>query len=182
MEEFETLAPRQYEALFGKSIQLPRGQFLINQGQPCNYFWFLEYGMLRSYFTQNAEDYTENFYFDRQFVVRFESLSLNKASSANIQVMSNAQLRVIDQQLFDEMKKTYPQLQEIEITLYSCHISWMQQHLRHIQTGNAQTHYQWLIKHQSHYTSRLPVVYLASYMHINQQTLSRVRTRHSKGK
>lgn len=162
------------EAAFERR-ELGAGQHLLVAGQVCHHLYFLGGGLLRYYEKLGKEEQTKFFTFDKQLFTSPVSFSQRKSSAENIQAIESGWV----------LQSSYDQVQ----TLYDAVPAWstcirkvlleVQDATQHIllaaQSQTATERYAHLLAQHPAYIQRIPQKYLASYLGIAPESLSRIR-------
>jgi CRP-like cAMP-binding protein len=168
-EEREALASiiryRKYEK--GESIQAI--------GARCQTIYFIESGLARIYYQKDAVDITESFAFERQMVVRVESLFTGAPSKKGIQALETSDVCCIPAAPLFLLYDRFPKIERLFRLLFEHQHVQSVQRLESIQFQTAQERYQSLIEQSPLILLRAPLKHVASYLGITQVSLSRIR-------
>ena len=153
-----------------------RKDYVVRQGNISNEMHFIISGCVREYFEDaNANEISTWFGFENSIAVSTYSFFSQKPSLTNIQALEDTETIVLKhedlQQLFDRfhdierqgrllVEQYMVQIEEIKIIL---------------QTLTAKQRYDYLLQHKPEFIKRIPLKYLASFLGIKLETLSRVR-------
>ena len=160
-----------------QKIELPKGSFLITEGKMCNQVYFLERGCLRGFYNLDGKEITYWFAFENNFVTSFFSFISRKPGIENIQLIEDCTLWGIThdqlQQLYDK-HKDIERLGRIMNERYYLQLEerFVSNHFR-----EARERYENLMNQAPHILQRVPLGYVASYLGISQETLSRIRNK-----
>lgn len=175
LEEFEKTAPTDYFQLFEKREKKKKGEFLLQEGELATQFWFMEEGIARQYFYKDGQEVTNDLFFPCEFVDAYATSVLELPSQVNIQLVTDAVVRGIDYNALGEMEMRYPILAVAERLVIACNIHWLEERLHDVQHCSATERYSALLQKQPHMINKVPLSYIASYLNISLETLSRVR-------
>ena len=166
-----------YELLLGianeKTIQ--KNQILLYQNTPINKILFIKKGLLRGYKIIDGKDYTHHFYFENWFATDLFSYLNDKPSQLYIES--------IEETTYYEFKKgdllnLYKQSHQIEslgrIIAEKAFLLTVEK-LADLQLLNLNEKYKALIKRNPALFQRVPQKYIASYMGVSEQSLSRIK-------
>lgn len=155
----------------------PKKHILLKEGQVENYLSFVETGIVRYYVPKLENDLTFTFVFDRNFVSGYNSFLTREPSTYQIETLTQTTLWRI----------TYKDLQaiynETEVgNLIGRHASedlFLKKSKRELSFLNetAEQRYQNLFVEQPHLIQQIPLKYIASYIGVTPQALSRIRKR-----
>jgi CRP-like cAMP-binding protein len=159
-----------------EKITLAKNEYLLTQGQICRQLYFLEKGALRGFYTLDGKEITHWFGFENDFVTSFHSFISNEPSVENIQLMEGSVLWAISK---EELTGLFNQFHEIErlfrIAVEKYYIR-LEERFVNAQFKTARERYESLIKETPHILERVSLGYIASYLGISQETLSRIRS------
>jgi len=153
-----------------------KGTLLLRQGEVCRHLYFLAHGICRSCSLKDGEEITTWFSFKNDFITAFTSFFPKVASYESIELMSDATLyRISYEQLMNTRNRS------IEIERLINHFSLLytiqlEKRLFQIQTLTATEKYQLILQEEPHLVQLIPNKYLASYLGITRETLSRIRS------
>lgn len=93
MTDFDSRIIEKFIAV-SKKIDYPKKTFLVNEGDVCEQIFLIEDGCLRSWFNDDGNDITFQFFFEGNFVSSFESFKNNRPCLYNIETLTPAVLYV----------------------------------------------------------------------------------------
>ncbi|MEM8763566.1 MAG: Crp/Fnr family transcriptional regulator [Bacteroidota bacterium] len=150
---------------------------LINVGDVENYLSFISEGIVRYYIPQEESDLTFGFLFENQFVTAYDSFITQTPSPYQIETLTNTTLWRI----------TYNDLQEVYHKTESGNIIGrrMAENMFLIKSKReiallrktAEERYLDLFSERPKLLKKIPLKYIASYIGVTPQALSRIRKR-----
>ena len=176
MRKFERMAPEEYQQLLGQRCFKKKGEVLLREGESNRYFWFLETGVARAFYLLDGEEITHNLFFPCQFVDAYAASSCNLPPNFSIHLLADSHLRLIDRALLAKLEQKYPLLLQMKFKIVGSHALWLLARDYSLQHYNATDRYKQLLHTQAHYVQRVPLKFIASYLCISDQTLSRIRS------
>lgn len=160
-----------------QKMELPKGSFLITEGKVCNHIYFLEKGCLRGFYNLDGKEITHWFAFENDFVTSFHSFITRKPCIENIQLIEDSILWCI---AYDDLQILYNEHPDIErfgrLTNEHYYVMLEDRFVRN-HFKEARERYENLASHAPHIIQRVPLGYIASYLGITQETLSRIRNK-----
>ncbi|HEY0271860.1 MAG TPA: Crp/Fnr family transcriptional regulator [Chitinophaga sp.] len=157
--------------------QLAAGEYFLQEGKVCRDIAFVEKGLLR-YFVNN-DGIEQTFYFSKEneFACSYPSFLPQAPSTRNIQALEDTQLYVVS---YDNMQRFYREVREGErfgrLAIEQVFVgASIQMDSLYIDTPE-QRYLQFLSSFPS-LVQRLPQYYIASYVGVKPQSLSRIRKR-----
>ncbi len=155
-----------------------RKELLLEAGKVADKVFFLPEGFVRFFhIKENGIEVTSDFYFAPGFITSFTSLIEQKPSIVNIQAMVKMDILFIK---YKNLIALYDQEHKIErlgrLLAEQVFIS-SEKHLFSFLNDLPQERYEWLIREYPEYIKNIPLHYLASYLGITPESLSRIRNR-----
>jgi CRP-like cAMP-binding protein len=160
-----------------------RNQYLLKEGEICDFWGFIERGLIRSYsLKDDGEEYTIGCIPEDNFIS--ESLSFVKRipSSVNIHALEDTTLIFISYEKLQRLYLRFPEFERLARKLYEDRLASIKSRLLFRIQLNATDRYCYLLKAQPELIKRVPLKYIASYLGITDSTLSRVRRKISRMK
>jgi len=157
-------------------MKFAKGEIILAEGQVCENIYWVVKGLVRQFYYKNGKELTEYMAAENSIVMCIESLFKEEPTHLQIQAieptiiyaMPKAQLEAV------AMKSVNIQILFRKILEESLIIS--QIHADMLRFESAQDRYQKLVKRSPQLVLRAPLVYIASYLQMTPETLSRVRT------
>ncbi|EJL72723.1 Crp/Fnr family transcriptional regulator [Chryseobacterium populi] len=166
--------------LFASKLKIQtfsKKQHLISTGETENYLSFIEYGTVRFYIPREEDDFTFSFSFADNFVSAYDSFLTRKRCSYNIQALEETVLWRIS---YEDLNLIYAETEIGEkIGRLASERLYLENFKREISllTETAEERYLTLFTDQPHILKYIPLKYIASYIGITPQALSRIRRR-----
>ena len=158
-----------------KKVEMSKGEFLLQEGSVCRNMYFLEQGCLRGFYLLEEKEITHWFAFENDFVTSFHSFITRKPSVENLQLLEDSILWQIS---YDSLHDLYDRFPEIErLGRMTCEKYYIRLEERYVnsQFKTAAERYQDLLNTNPLLLQRFSLGYIASYLGISQETLSRIR-------
>ena len=154
-----------------------KGEHFLLAGDVCREAGFIESGVFRFYINTGERDATYYFAAENEFICDYPSFLPQRPSSINIQALEAAEIRAIS---FDDLQRFYRQVTFGErfgrLIAEEIFVDSIQQLTSFYQDKPA-VRYQNFVHRFSQLVQRLPQYYIASYVGIEPQSLSRIRRR-----
>lgn len=156
-------------------MSLSRGEMLLQAGAICEHFYFIKRGVVRGFVVVDQKDITTWITAENELVTSITSLDLEVPALENIQAIEDCELLALKNA---DMQKLYQQFPEFNITGRKL----LQQYYRDaegrayiVRLSSAEDKYNHFVDRYNHLSNRIPLKYIASYIGITVETLSRVR-------
>jgi len=157
-------------------MKFAKGEKILDEGQVCRHIYWIVKGLVRQYYFKNKKELTEYMATENTICMSIESLFKETPSVQMIQALEPTIIFAIPMHELEmaAMKSVNIQMLYRKILEESLIIS--QQHADMLRFESAQDRYQKLVKTAPQLVLRAPLVYIASYLQMTPETLSRVRT------
>jgi CRP-like cAMP-binding protein len=162
-----------------KPLALNAGDHFLQKGKVPNTLAFVNEGIMRMYYLdEKAKDITSYFLKENDFC---PLAALTKQPSAySIQAITACQLLVIRQTDFDQLLEQLPILVEATNKLIKKALIEKTNPQNNFKTGNSQKRYEEFLQHHKDFAQQVPLQYIASYIGVTKQSLSRIRRKPAK--
>ena len=162
--------------LFTESRLKPGGYFL-EEGKICRSVAFIEKGLLRYFVTQDGNEKTISFNKENEFACNYKSFLPAKPSDTSIQALEETTLYLIS---YDNLQRLYADVKEGErlgrMAIEQVFLAVMEQ-IRSLYADPPAARYQQFLATYPDLVQRIPQYYIASYVGVKPQSLSRIRKR-----
>jgi CRP-like cAMP-binding protein len=169
-------ARQDYEAACKREL-LPKGYYLCRQGAICQQVAILESGSARVFHLKAAIEVTTAFLFPGDFVTSFQSFYLQVPSQSAIQLMEESEVTLLSYQTLQTLRATYREIEEIDRLSNDYYTIWLEGRIFSLQFHSAAERYADLLRNEPHLIQKVPLSYIASYLGITLETLSRIRAK-----
>lgn len=186
---------QQFVDLFLKTVQLSEAEFdrvlahfwreyvprkfvFMKAGQVCNKTAFLDTGCMCTYITDSSgREHILHFAFEGWLIGDIESLHTGKPATTSTMALEDCELYCIAKADMDMLEAELPRLRgwHLEKQQKSHHASIKR--LSEVKTLSVQERYASLLENHPQIFQRVPLQYIASYLDIEPQSLSRLRKR-----
>ena len=158
--------------------KVSRKELLLEAGKTANKIFFLHEGFVRFFhIKKDGTEVTSDFYFAPGFITSFTSFIDQKPSIVNIQAMVKMGVLLIK---YKDLMALYDKEHKVErlgrLLAEQVFIT-SEKHLLSFLNDSPQDRYLWLMKDYPEYVKNIPLHYLASYLGITAESLSRIRNR-----
>lgn len=151
-----------------------KNETLITEGEICKYFYFIEEGLVRNFVTHNNQEITK-FFVPAPYCITSRMSFINQTlTKDNVQTLERSVIWQINLKQYNELMKldswrlfTRKMLNEVQ--------DFTEQRLIENMTETAEVRYYRMQKETPDLVNRIPQKYLASYLGIATQSLSRIR-------
>ena len=160
-----------------KRRSLEKGEHFLLAGDVCREAAFIESGVFRFYINTEERDATYYFAVESEFICDYPSFLPQCPSYVNIQALESAEILAIN---FDDLQSFYREISLGErfgrLIAEEIFVDSIQQ-LASFYQDTPTVRYQNFVRRFPDLVQRLPQYYIASYVGIEPQSLSRIRRR-----
>jgi CRP-like cAMP-binding protein len=156
--------------------QLQKNDFVLQQGEICKGFYFVNEGLLRNYYLKDGKQISEWFAFNGSFCFSIISFFKNVPSYLAIQCLEDSEVITISRDGIMSLKNRNFEIANLAFSLISNSLIMSQQRMLSLQFETAAQRYDNLINVHPNIIQRIPLRYIASYLGVSPETLSRIRS------
>ena len=157
-------------------FSIRKKELLLEPDNLCEHLYFVIKGCLRSYFVDDKG--TEHIYqirMDNQWISDLESFFSQEPSKYYIEALEDSQLLRIPKDGLDQLYKQIPALERyFRILFQKAYVNALKR-LNSTMWEPAIDRYNEMLKEHPDMFQRVPLVYIASYLGITPESLSRIR-------
>lgn len=165
------------EALLSICIEktYKKGEKLLRIGGYCNYFYFINDGLVKLSFEVDEGEFIMRFFQENILFTELESLTTNNPSRYKITALEDVNCILISYSKFEKICREVPRLAILyNKMLTMAHINMMNR-ISEMLESNARTRYNNFLNQNTKTINRISLGDLSRYLGINQVTLSRIR-------
>lgn len=170
---------------FQKRMEVPAKTVLLEEGRISQHYIFIEKGCVRTFFNNNGDDKTVQFFFENEGLSSFDSFVNNVPSSFTIETIEPSVIYLLPKQyvtqLMDELSHEPDFAQMILQMTARRQMHYINEFVSIIRDTPEQR-YQLLLSERPHIIQRVPQHYIASYLGVSKVHLSRIKNKLAKGK
>lgn len=149
---------------------------LLGEGEISRYMYFVEKGCLRSYTVdKEGTEHIIQLVVEEHWVGDLYSFITQTPGTVNIEAIEDTEVFLLSYQDLEKLYEEIPALEKFFRKLFQRAYVSLQQRLNSVQTISAEERYRQLIQHRPQIIKRVPLIYIASYLGITPESLSRIR-------
>lgn len=171
-EDFERLLP-----LFGFK-QCRKKEVILSEGQVCRHLFFILEGAVRGFSIHEGKEINVEFYFENDIVADFYSLRHEIPSKMFLIAIEPCKLLAIAKVDYEHVFGDSLPLTSAAGRFFQNKFFKEEAHSTSFKALSPEERYLYVIEHQPHLIQRVPLTYLASYLGVSRETLSRIRSRY----
>lgn len=159
-----------------RPLALRKRQHLLQAGEPCTHLAFVTQGCLRSYsLTAQGQEHTLQFAPENWWISDIYSWLTQQPSTMNIDALEDAQLLLLAQADMETIYARFPIFERYFRLLMQSRFVALQERINGSLSQTASEKYQHFLLNYPGIARRVPQHFIASYLGITPESLSRVR-------
>src|ERR1700741_1975935 len=160
---------------------VPKKTMLLQAGNVCNFEAYVIKGCIREYYIDgNGAEVTLQFAVEDWWVSDITSFQDQKVSNMYIETLEDCELLMLSRESKEQLLAEIPKLERMFRLMIQRHLSVVQSRLFKTITHTGMEKYLEFIKRYPTIPQRVPQHYIASYLGMSPEFLSKLRTRHLK--
>ncbi len=160
---------------------LKKGEFILRGGEVCNHVTFINKGLVRVYNEVNEEELTLNFGFEGNYITDYSSFVSRQPTVDFIVAMEDLEILQLSYPDLQAAYEKYPVWQKFGRLMAEYILLFVVDRNRSLLYLTPEERYLKLMKDRPKVIARVPLKYIASYLGITPEALSRIRKRMSEG-
>lgn len=158
-----------------KKMELPRGYIIVRQDTVCDFVYFIDYGLTRTYYLKDGKDVTDWISDENTFACSIISFITRKPDRRIIELLEPSLLYALHYNNLEKLSRKHHDIENFYRHIVSFGLVQLQQKFDDQHFSTALQRYQQLMKNHPSFIQRVPLGMIASYLGITQETLSRIR-------
>ena len=155
--------------------EIAKKELLLRAGHICQHIYFIQKGLLRCYYYKHEVEISSWFMREGDVVVSVESFFHQATSYESIQALEDSELYYISYKELQQIYREFPEFNFIARVLTEKYYCLSEQRLYSIRMMRASERYEHLSEHHPELILRVPAKYLASYLGITPEMLSKIK-------
>lgn len=182
LERFPHYSPSVFEKvrplLSRRKIQA--GEYWLPLDKVCRNIAFIEKGLVRLYYLNDGKEVTHCFCRENEITTSYSSLIAQQASEIAIQAIEDCELIELSYASLQQLYDTDLFWQQVGRLSAESEIIRTEGHHRFIRDLSATDRYLQVLEQDETLLQRVPLNYLATYLQVSPETLSRIRKKVSR--
>jgi CRP-like cAMP-binding protein len=173
-----SLSPESMNSFLGawKYWSVPKDHLLVREHAVSDYIYFIKKGIARIYYYKNKKEITEWIAMDEQFFLSITSFFERTPGNLIIQTLEPSEVYGIHHNDFMALADKYHEVEKLLRKMVTKSLILSQIRMDSIQFETAQQRYERLLKVSPNIIQRVPLSYIASFLGVTLETLSRIRS------
>lgn len=164
------LVTQAFEPFYGKKAEI-----LEAEGKPTSYLFFINEGFLRLFYFEDGTDITTHINCPPGFITAFNSFIAETPSPVNLQCITDCALLRINKENLDNLCQQELKWMEFARVVTEKSLHYNEQRTKDMLVLTAEQRYQKLISQHPDIIQNVPLQYIASFIGIKPESLSRIR-------
>lgn len=160
-----------------KTRELQKRDYLLRTGQVCRIICFIEQGLLRCFNISGEHEVCSWFMKEGDVIISVESFYHQKESYEAIQALEDCTLHYITYSELQYLYQTFPEFNFIGRVLTEKYYCLSERRAYSLRMQRSDERFAYLVEQHPELLLRVPAKYLASYLGIAEETLSRIKSR-----
>ncbi|MGD1865292.1 MAG: Crp/Fnr family transcriptional regulator [Phormidesmis sp.] len=179
LNQLVLLNPQQQRSLCAalKVIDISTDDVLLERGQVSNHIYFLLDGVVRASCEVEGKDVTRWFSFEGDFASAYFSFVYRQPSEDAIVPITNTKVLALSYGALQDLSRQDSIWIDLNRHLLEYYYTTLQARVMAFQTKSTAERYQSLLREHPDIEGKVPLGYLASYLGMSQETLSRIRAK-----
>jgi CRP/FNR family transcriptional regulator, anaerobic regulatory protein len=156
-------------------IEVPKKTLLLRDGQTAHYLYIVLKGLVRSYYIKDDTEICSRFMKENHIIVCVNSFYNQKPGYEFLETMEDCTLATIHYQKLELLYKDFDEFNYTTRILTEQYFALSEQRLFLLRKQKAEEKYLFFLEHYSDLTNRVPLQYIATFLGMNLETLSRLR-------
>lgn len=172
------VSPEEFRKLYAglKATTVPKGEFLLKEGDVCQQAFFVEAGLLRAFnIDETGKEHLIQFAPENWFISDRSSMYFNTPSDLYIEAIEETQVVFLDPGFTERAAQISPSFRQYNEKLLQNHILHLQKRVNLLLGATAEKRYLDFVHLYPDLLLRVPQWMIASYLGITPESLSRVR-------
>jgi CRP-like cAMP-binding protein len=158
-----------------KEKEFTRKSFLLKAGRICNNLYFVKKGLFRASYRNESRDISFSFMKEGTICVDLESYTRQTYSEMNIQALEDSLVQYLSREHLEKLYHDFPIFNRIGRILAEKCLLFERGRIKGMWMQKAQDRYDWFRKNFPELVARVPGKYLASYIGMTEEMLSRIK-------
>lgn len=165
----------EHENLWERSVTLNRNDYLKRGGTCDTNVYFVENGSLRIFILEESEELTIRFGYQGNFITAPDSFIIEEPSDMYIQALKKTRVRVVSKSTYEKFIESSEENMKLQEYILKMLVYQQLERERDILIGSPLTRYLRVLKRSPQLFSEIPNKYIASYLRMTPETLSRLK-------
>ena len=160
-----------------KTEQTKKGKILLHEKDICKNLWFLCEGLLRSYHNIGDKEITSRIMYTGHIVISPGSFFTQTPATESIETLADCVLAKLSFNNLQDIYRKFPEFNYHTRLITEQYFYKQEQRLYMLRKHDAAAKYNFFLENYADYLKDIPQKYIASFLNIAPETLSRTRSK-----
>ena len=157
------------------TVSFRKGKLLLKAGEICEHIYFIKKGAVRGFIKEGKKDITTWITAENEVVSSISTLDVRAPAFENMQAIENCELLALTYADFQDLYIKFPEFNIVARKVLQKYYQDAEGRAFIVRLTKAENKYRLFITMYGHLANRIPLKYIASFLGITLETLSRVR-------
>lgn len=157
-------------------MKYPKGTQILKEGDVCRDIAYIEKGLVRQYYFKNGKELTEHLGVDHSIFMCIESLFKEEPTNLQVEALEPTLVYLLPKARLEAEAMRNVNIQMLYRKILEESLIQSQIHADLVRFESAQNRYKRLCELNPQVVLRAPLTYIANYLQMTPETLSRIRS------
>ncbi len=157
-------------------MKFAKGEMILREGEICRNILYVDRGLVRQFYFKKGRQLTEHIGVDGSIIMCIESLFREEPTKLQVEALDTTIIYALPKQLLEEVALHNVNLQILYRKILYESLILLEVNAVLVSFETAQDRYKRMCKLMPKVVQRAPLVYIANYLQMTPETLSRVRS------
>lgn len=155
--------------------EIPKKAYFLKEGELCKSVAFVESGSFLFYQLIDGEEKVCDFAFENQWITQYNSLLNQVPAELSIRAVEGSSILLMNFAKMEALTEAFPKIYVMRAKLAEQYFTDSAKRASQLANLKAEERYRLLLEEKPEIFQRIPQYYIASYLGIKPQSLSRIR-------
>ena len=156
-------------------MKFAKGEMILREGEVCKHIYHIDRGLVRQFYYKADKELTEHIGIDNSIVMCIESLFREEPTYLQIEALEPTVIYALPKKRLEEVALHNVNIQILYRKILEESLILSQVHADLVRFETAYDRYMKMCRLMPQVVLRAPLIYIASYLQMSPETLSRVR-------
>ncbi|MCI6840467.1 MAG: Crp/Fnr family transcriptional regulator [Prevotella sp.] len=156
-------------------MKFAKGQKILSEGEVCQSIYYIDRGLIRQFYYKHGKEVTEHIGDDHSIFMCIESLFKEEPTRLQVEAIEQSVIYALPKAELEKVALHNVNIQILYRKILEESLILSQIHADLVRFETAQDRYKKMCKLMPQVVLRAPLVFIASYLQMTPETLSRVR-------
>ena len=156
-------------------VSFNSGDIILKAGEHCKDLYFIKSGVVRGFVHEGKKEITTWISSDNELITSITSFGIDEPALENLQALEPCEMLLISNASINQLYEIFPEFNIVSRKLLEQYYRDAEKRALVVRLTNAETKYRYFLANYTHLSNRVQLQYIASFLGITMETLSRVR-------